>query len=392
MSDSGEIEVSVVIPCLNESETLGSVIGKALSCIKSHELAAEVIVADNGSTDGSQRIAEKLGARVVPIKDRGYGNALRGGIAAARGRYVVMGDADDSYDFSDFFPFILRLRKGADLVMGTRLKGKIMPGAMPWKNRYIGNPIQTKIGQVMFGCPISDFNCGLRAFTKDAFERMGLVTTTWEFASEMVIKAVLNKLRIEEVPIVLHKDGRSRRPHLQPWRAGWRNIRFMLLHSPRWLFLIPGLTLLLLGLLGFGLLIPGPLKAWGMVFDIASLVFSATATLLGAQVLSLGVLARAYAMSEGLLPPDTKTAWFRRHFGLEILLVAGIGLALSGAVLLVVAFSVWYRQSFGPLEYGRILRLVIPASTLLAIGVQTGFTGFFLGVLDLKKPARENKG
>ncbi len=372
------------MPCLNEAETLETVISKALSCIEENRLSAEIVVANNGSTDGSQDIAGRLGARVVSVAERGYGCALRAGIEAANGRLVIMGDADDSYDFSAFFPFIQHLRDGADLVMGSRFKGKILPGAMPWKNRHIGNPIQTKIGQIIFGCPISDFNCGLRGFSKDAYYRMGLVTKTWEFASEMIIKATLRRMRIDEVPITLHKDGRSRAPHLQPWRAGWRNIRFMLVHSPRWLFLIPGLLLMLLGIVGLALLLPGPLPLFGVVFDVTSLVFSATACIVGTQVISLGLLARAFATSQGLLPSESSSTWFRRHLGLESVLVAGILLALIGIGALASASSIWYSHGFGHLQYKHIMRLVIPASALVAIGVQLGFTGFFLGVLELK--------
>jgi len=390
MSSDAALEVSVVIPCLNESETLESVIRKALGCIAENNLAAEVVIADNGSTDGSQEIAERLGARVVPVAEKGYGNALRGGIAAAKGRFIVMGDADDSYDFSAFFPFIERLRNGADLVMGSRLRGKIMPGAMPWKNHYIGNPIQTMIGRMMFRCPISDFNCGLRAFTREAFEKMQLVTPTWEFASEMVIKAALKGLRIEEVPITLYKDGRSHPPHLQPWRAGWRNIRFMLLYSPRWLFLLPGLTLLLFGLLGFGLILPGPFRMFGAVFDVTSLVISGTSLTVGMQVLSLGLLARAYAASAGLLPGKASITWFSKRLGLEIWLVAGLILALFGVVLVLIGFDRWYNRGFGPMSYGTIMRLIIPASTMIAIGLQAASTGFFLGLLQVKRPGSAN--
>jgi glycosyltransferase involved in cell wall biosynthesis len=383
--DNTQLEVTVVMPCLNEAETLETVIKKAQSCIQEHGLSGEIVIADNGSTDGSQAIAERLGARVVLVEEKGYGCALRGGIEAAKGQFIIMGDADDSYDFSAFFPFIERLRDGAELVMGSRFKGKIMPGAMPWKNQHIGNPIQTKIGQIMFGCPISDFNCGMRGFTKDAYYKMGLVTKTWEFASEMIIKAALRHMRIDEVPITLHKDGRSRPPHLQPWRAGWRNIRFMLLHSPRWLFLIPGLLLTLLGIIGFALVLPGPRPIFGMVFDVTSLVFCATACIVGDQVISLGFLARAFAISQGLLPSTGKPMWFQRHIGLESILVTGILLAFIGFGLLIAAVSIWYHHGFGQLPYESIMRLVVPASTLVAIGIQMGFTGFFLGVLELKR-------
>lgn len=378
-----DIEVSIVMPCLNEAETIEICIRKAQSCIDKNGLSAEIVVADNGSTDGSQDIAGKAGARVVYVKEKGYGSALRGGIEAAHGRFIVMGDSDDSYDFSQFYPMIEELREGADLVMGNRFKGGIEPGAMPWKNKHIGNPIQTKIGQVIFGCPVGDFNCGLRAFTKDAYKRLGLVTTRWEFASEMVVKACLQRMKITEVPIVLSKDGRSRPPHLEPWRAGWRNIRFMFLHSPRWLFLIPGLVLTLLGLAGFAYLLPGPRALFGSVLDISTLVVSATMVLIGFQVIGFGVLARAFATSEGLLPPDPKTMWLQKRFGLEISLVTGFAFALGGIALLIGAFTVWSRSGFGPLEYQHAIRLAVSATTLIALGVQIGFTSFFMSVLEL---------
>ena len=378
-----DIEVSVVMPCLNEADTLEACIRKAQSCIDASGLSAEVVIADNGSTDGSQGLARKAGARVVDVKEKGYGNALRGGIDAAYGRFIVMGDADDSYDFSEFYPMIEELRKGADLVMGNRFKGGINPGAMPWKNKHIGNPIQTKIGQIIFGCPVGDFNCGLRAFTKDAYQRMGLVTTRWEFASEIVVKACLNRMKITEVPVVLSKDGRSRPPHLEPWRAGWRNIRFMLLHSPRWLFLIPGLALTLLGLIGLAFLLPGPRELFGSVLDVSTLIVCAAAVLVGFQVIGFGILARAFAASEGLLPPDPKTAWLEKRFGLEIALVTGMLFGLAGVGLLVGAVVWWSHSGFGPLDYKIAIRLAVAATTLIALGMQIGFTSFFMSVLQL---------
>lgn len=383
MQTSHSIEVSVVIPCLNEAETLETCIRKALKCIDEHGLEAEIVIADNGSTDGSQDIAIRLGARVVPVKEKGYGNALRGGIDAALGRFVIMADADDSYDFSSFYPFIEELRKGADLVMGNRFKGGLMPGAMPLKSR-IGNPIQTKIGQIMFRCPIGDFNCGLRGFRKDAYEEMGLVTTTWEFASEMIIKASLKRMTIVEVPTILHKDGRSRPPHLQPWRAGWRNIRFMLLHSPRWLFAVPGMTLLALGLVGFALLLPGPVIVGHTVLDVATILMCSLASILGFQIMGFGALARAHATAEGLLPPDKKVTWFKKHISLEVALCASFALSLSGVGLLVAAGVMWYGKGFGPLKYGQTMRMLIPATTLISLGVQTAFTSFLMSVMDLE--------
>lgn len=380
-----DIEVSVVMPCLNEAETLETCIRKAQAGIEANSLSAEIVIADNGSTDGSQDIARRLGARVVDVEAKGYGNALRGGIEAAKGKYVVMGDADDSYDFSDLFRFIEKLRQGADICMGSRFKGKIMPGAMPWKHKYIGNPVLSGIGRLFFHCPASDFHCGLRAFTKDAYDRMGLVTTGMEFASELVIKATLKGMKFAEVPITLYKDGRSRPPHLRSWRDGWRHLRFMLLYSPRWLFLLPGLALMLLGLIAFGLVVPGPRMIGDVVFDVHTLVVAGMSILIGFQLAGFGLLAREFAISHGILPADRKVQWFRRYISLEIALILGGLLTLSGLVMLAVALVGWYGTGFGNLDYSKTMRVVIPAVTMCALGVQAAFTIFLLSVMDLGK-------
>jgi glycosyl transferase family 2 len=351
-----------------------------------------VLIADNGSTDGSIQVAEKCGARVVPIPQKGYGNALRGGIEAARGRWIMMGDSDDSYDFSAVDPFIAKFKEGYELVMGCRMPyggGRIMPGAMPWKHRWIGNPALSFVGRLFFDCPVADFHCGLRGFTKEAYEKMELRTTGMELASEMVIKATLKKLRITEVPITLHKDGRSRPPHLRSWRDGWRHLRFMLLYSPRWLFLYPGLFLMAVGMAtGIGLWI-GPQQIGKVTLDIHTLLYAASAVLLGFQAVVFAVFTKVFAISAGLLPADEK---FRRWFDyitLETGLIIGSVLIAGGLFGSAWAVHDWQRASFGELEPRQILRLIIPASTSLALGVQVVLSSFFLSVLGLRRHGQE---
>lgn len=382
-----KLEVSVIMPCLNEAETLETCIRKAQDAIQKHRLSAEIIVADNGSTDGSQHIAEHCGACVVSVADKGYGNALRGGIDAARGRFVIMGDADDSYDFSDLYPFVEKLREGYDLVMGTRLNGSIMPGAMPWLNRWLGNPMLTGIGRLFFACPVSDFHCGLRAFSKEAYRRMKLVTAGMEFASEMVIKASFLGMRITEVPITFYKDGRSRPPHLRRWRDGWRHLRFMLLYSPRWLFLIPGAFLFLCGGLLCIWLLPGSRNLGGVSLDVHTLLVGGLACILGSQLISFAVFAKIFAVTEGLLPEDPRVKQLFRFLTLEVGLAVGALTTLVGIGLLVNAVFLWGQEGFGPLDYRQTMRLVIPSATLLVLGVQTIFSSFFLSILGLaRKP------
>ncbi len=378
------VEVSFIMPCLNEAETLEKCIRKAQSAIASLGLSAEIIIADNGSTDGSQDIAERLGARVVAVRDKGYGSALRGGIEAARGTYVIMGDSDDSYDFSSVGEFIDRLREGNELVMGNRFAGGIMPGAMPWKHRWIGNPILTGIGRLFFHCPAGDFHCGLRAFRKDACEKLRLRTTGMEFASEMVIKASLMGMKITEVPTILHKDGRSRPPHLRSWRDGWRHLRFMLLFSPRWLFLYPGAILFVLGLTMSLWLLGGTRFIGPVGFDIHSLLVAGFLCLLGHQLLSFAIFTKMFAIREGFHPPQTHLNHLPWWVNLETGVLAGCGLTLGGVVALGFAISTWGMTGFGDLDPRQTMRLVIPAVVLLALGAQTIFVSFFLGLLGLK--------
>lgn len=375
------------MPCLNEARTLAGCIAKARDAIDRHGLAGEVIVADNGSTDGSQQIAQDHGARVVNVADKGYGNALIGGIAAAKGRYIVMGDADDSYDFSSIFPFVQKLREGYQLVMGCRLPsggGRIVPGAMPWKHRWIGNPALTAIGRLFFRSPIHDFHCGLRAFSKEAIERLDMHTTGMEFASEMVIKATLEGLKIIEIPITLYKDGRDRPPHLRSWQDGWRHLRFMLLYSPRWLFLMPGLFFFWLGTLGLIWLLPGPRQIGRVVFDVHTLLFAGLLCLIGFQLVWFSVFANVFAVTEGLLPQKYLSRLFK-FIKLESGLVLGFLLSLAGLGLLIGALAYWRLFTFGPLPYTWTMRLVIPAVVLLGLGVQIIFSSFFLSILGLRR-------
>ena len=381
---TGDVEVSIVMPCLNEAETLERCLRKAQRAIERHALAAEIVVADNGSTDGSQQIAARLGARVVAVREKGYGSALRGGIEAARGRYVVMGDSDDSYDFSNIFPFVERLRAGDDLVMGNRFRGGIRPGAMPWKHRWIGNPVLTGIGRLFFRCPAGDFHCGLRAFSKTAFERMELQTTGMEFASEMVIKSTLNGLTISEVPTTLDKDGRSRPPHLRSWRDGWRHLRFMLLFSPRWMFLWPGAVCFVLGLAAALRLMRGPLWVAGVGLDIHSLLVAGFLALLGHQLLIFGLFTKMYAVVEGFHPPHR---WLGRNprVPLEGGVLAGIVAGIAGLALLAHAGWQWRQAGLGALEPRVTMRHVVPAVVLMMLGLQTIFASFFLSILTLRK-------
>jgi len=386
-----KVELSIVMPCLNEAETLATCIRKARAGLAAAGVAGEIIVADNGSTDGSIEIAQREGARVVHVKERGYGSAVRGGAQAARAEWILMGDADDSYDFSRITGFVQKFREGYDLVMGCRLPsggGTIAPGAMPWKNRWIGNPLLTFIGRLFFRCPAHDFHCGLRGFTRRAFEVMDLKTMGMEFASEMVIKATLRGLKIAEVPITLHKDGRSRPPHLKPWRDGWRHLRFMLIFSPRWLFLIPGLLLSAAGFLTGMILALGPVHLGRVTFDVGTLTIAAMTFMVGIQLVAFAFFTKVFAIEEGLLPHDPKFARWFRFFTLEKGVLAGAGLFWLGAILLARAFGLWWQTGYGQLDYAENLRRLIPAATLVMAGLQIVFSSFFLSVLGLKTQSR----
>src|SRR5437899_599966 len=384
---SEPLELTIVMPCLNEAETLAACIQKARQGLDSADVRGEVLVADNGSTDGSIAIAEKEGARVVRVKEKGYGSALRGGIEATQGKWVIMGDSDQSYDFSRLEGFVEKFRQGYELVMGCRLPkggGTIAPGAMPWKNRWIGNPSLSFIGRLFFRCPARDFHCGLRGFTKAGYAKMELKTTGMEFASEMIIKATLKSLRISEVPITLHPDGRSRPPHLKPWRDGWRHLRFMLLFSPRWLFTWPGLALLLLGLGLSAPLTVGPVIIGRVQFDTNTLLVAGMMTIVGFQVLFFGVFTKLYCVAAGLLPEHKQLTTLLRWFSLERGILAGLLIITVGLGFLGAAFLKWQAAGFGLISYPESLRLVIPAVTCTTLGVQTVFSSFFLSILQLK--------
>lgn len=381
-----EIELSVVMPCLNEARTVGICVGKALAAFASAGVAGEVIVADNGSTDGSREIASRAGARVIPVRERGYGAALQGGIAAARGRYVLMGDADDSYDFSAIEPFVERLRAGDELVMGNRFKGGIRAGAMPWHHRYIGNPVLTRVLNLFFRARVGDAHCGLRAFRRDAYDRLGLVTPGMEFASEMVVKAALRGLRISEVPVVLHRDGRDRPPHLRSFRDGWRHLRFLLLFCPLWLFLIPSFVLLGVGGALMCWLTPGPRHVGGVVLDIHTMLLGTLCVILGYQALWLGVSGKVFGHRLGLLPSDRLIRVVNRSFTIERGLAVGGLLFLSGLAMLGWLVVQWWDVSLGELEVRKTLRGALWGLLGLVLGVQTVSGASFLGLIDLWKP------
>lgn len=381
--DSTPLELSVVMPCLNEKLTLGTCIKKALSTMERLGIRGEVIVADNGSTDGSQEIAANLGARVVSVRTKGYGSALRGGIAAARGRYVIMGDADDSYDFTALEVFMTKLREGYDLVMGNRFRGGIAPGAMPFLHRYLGNPGLSWLGRVFFGCPVWDFQCGLRGFNKASIDSLDLHTTGMEFSTEMVVKATLHKLRIAEVATTLSPDGRDRPPHLRTWRDGWRYLRFLLLYSPRWLFFYPGAVLLAFGVAISAWLLPGPRTVDRMTFDYHTLLFGAMAILIGFESMNFAVFSKMFATTEGLLPEDPRLTRWYKYITLEVGLIAGSLLTLAGAALWIFGLSFWRSHHFGPLDPEQTLRIVIPGFVSLTLGIQIILSSFFMSVLGM---------
>jgi glycosyltransferase involved in cell wall biosynthesis len=384
----GGCRLTILMPCLNEAETIESCVRKAFRSLDQLNLAGEVVVADNGSTDGSRERAEALGARVVPVSERGYGAALQAGIIAAKGDWIVMGDADDSYDFSHLAPFISRLDEGYDLVMGCRLPqggGKIMPGAMPWKHRWLGNPGLSWLGQLFFRAPVTDIYCGLRAFSRAAILRLNLLAPGMEFACEMVIKATLHGLRITEVPITLYQDGRTRAPHLRTWRDGWRTLRFMLLFSPRWLFLWPGLVIFFIGTIGMLLMSGGPLVLGQIRAERNSMLVSGMLMLVGYQAIFFGLFTKIYSQSMGLRPEDSRLERWFKLFSLEKGILFGLFLVASGGVVLVVAMARWAAVHFGSLAGDELTpRLVIWSVIATTLGIQTIFNSFFISVLGLR--------
>jgi len=388
MGNQYEVDLTVLMPCLNEAETVAKCVEKALRFLGESGIKGEVLVADNGSTDGSIELVQAAGGRVVHVMEKGYGSALQGGIRAAKGQWIIMGDSDDSYDFSAMGGFVDKLKQGFDLVMGCRMPaggGTVLPGAMPWKHRWIGNPVLTAIGRLFFRCPVHDFHCGLRGFTREAFDRMRLQTTGMEFASEMVIKATLLRMRITEVPITLHPDGRSRPPHLRSWRDGWRHLRFMLLYSPRWLFIWPGLILCALGLAGLTVLSFGSITVRGMRFDTNTMLVSAMTLMVGFQVFFSGVFARLYCARHGLLPPEHRFRVLEKAGTLERGVVAGLLLGIAGIAFLATAVWRWRSLGYGEMSYPDSLRLVIPAITFISLGAQVVFASFLLSVLQLDR-------
>lgn len=386
--DLPAVELSVVMPCLNEAETLATCIEKAQAAFLECGCTGEVIVADNGSEDGSPAIAEARGARVIQVAERGYGNALMAGIAAARGRFVLMGDADDSYDFREIPRFVEKLREGCDLVQGCRLPGgggRVMPGAMPFLHRWLGNPLLSGLARIMFKLPIRDIYCGMRGFTRSHFDELEQRCTGMEFATEMIIRSSMKGARIAEVPITLHPDGRkSHGPHLRTFRDGWRTLRFFLLYSPRWVFLLPGLGLLALGVLGYALALPG-VRLLGAQLGAHTLLVASLALLMGFQFLLFAVVSKTVAVGIGLLPEDPRMKRFFQVATLERGILLGSGAGIAGLLLIGSAALDWQRGAFGDLDYASTLRRVVPGVTLAALGLQTILSGFFVSMLGMSR-------
>ena len=380
-----ELVVSVVMPCLNEAETLGRCVAAARAALDASGIRGEIVVADNGSTDGSREIAARAGARVVDVPEPGYGAALIGGISSARGRYVVMGDADDSYDFGAIPEFVRKLEEGNDLIIGSRFRGRIEPGAMPPLHRWLGNPILSFLGRLFFQVPVSDFHCGIRGFRRDAVKPLGLRTTGMEFASEMVVKASLFGLRIAEIPVTLRPDGRSRPPHLRTWRDGWRHLRFLLIYSPRWLYLVPGLLFAVAGAFLIVWLLPGPRTVFGATLDVHAMLGASALVLIGTQAISFAVFAKVFAITEGLLPMDSRLERSFRVVTLETGLVCGAILTIAGVVLVAHVMNVWSSEQYRTLDYSRTMRWMIPGALLLVLGAQAILSSFFLSILGLKR-------
>jgi hypothetical protein len=382
------IEVTVVMPCLNEADTLATCIRKARTAMENTGIVGEVLVADNGSSDDSVAIARAAGARVVLVTEKGYGAALMGGITAARGRFVIMGDADDSYDFGELPKFVERLRAGDELVQGCRLAsggGRVLPGAMPPLHRWLGNPVFSRVARRWFRAPVHDIYCGLRGFTKALYQRLDQRCTGMEFATEMIIKASLAGARIGEVPITLHPDGRkSHPPHLKTFRDGWRTLRFFLMCSPRRLFLLPGLTLIVLGIAGYTVAMPG-MTIGRMTFDAHTLLFASLAVICGSQSMFFSVIAKTFAISEGVLPHDPRVQRFSRLVTLERGLFLGVAAGFIGGLMMLAAFNEWRIRDFGRLDYAETMRMVVPGVTLAVLGYQTILGCFFMSLLTMRR-------
>jgi len=375
---SDELELTILMPCLNEAATVAACVDAAHQALRDFGVPGEVLVADNGSTDGSRELATAHGARVVPVAERGYGAALLAGIEAARGRYIVMGDADQSYDFGEAGRYLDKLREGYDLVMGNRFDGAIEPGAMPSLHRYLGNPVLSGLGRLFFGSPVGDFHSGMRGFRRDAMTGLHLRTTGMEFASEMIVRASLAKLRIGEVPTTLRPDRRGRPPHLRTWRDGWRHLRFLLLYSPRWLFLYPGALLALVGLVASAVLLPTP--------RVHTLVYAAMLVVIGFQTIVFAAFTKIFAINEGLLPPDRRLDRIFRVVTLEVGLILGVLMLAAGIAGSLYALAVWEQTAFGALDASSLaMRIVIVSSSAIALGVQVILSSFFFSILGLRR-------
>jgi glycosyltransferase involved in cell wall biosynthesis len=386
--ETPEIEVSVVIPCLNEADTLEICIVKAQTALRESGIDGEIVVADNGSDDDSVQIAERSGARVINVKEKGYGSALMGGIEAARANFIVMGDADDSYDFHDVPRFVDKMRQGYDLVMGCRFEsggGRVLPNAMPRLHRWWGNPMFSWLARVWFRSPFKDVHCGMRGFTKSFYEQIGQRCTGMEFATEMTIKASLNNFRLTEIPITLYPDGRrSHPPHLKTFRDGWRHLRLYLIYTPRWLFLIPGIFMVLLGIVGYAVALP-KMHLAGVTFDVHTLLFASLFILCGYQSIIFAFFTKIFAIMEGLLPEDPMLDRFFEIVNLERGLIISIIALFVGLLLLLVAVNEWRQAGFGDLDYDHTMRWVIPGATITALAVQTVFSSFFASILGIKR-------
>ncbi len=379
-----QYELTILMPCLNEAETLAACINKANTYLKESGVHGEVVVADNGSTDGSQKIAEEHGARVVNVPEKGYGAALIGGCNGARGKYGLMGDADDSYDFLHLAPFVEKLREGYDLVMGNRFKGGIEPGAMPPLHRYLGNPVLSFIARLFFPCKIGDYHCGLRGYNRESILKLGLVTTGMEYASEMVVKATLNHLKIAEVPTTLKKDGRSHAPHLRSWSDGWRHLKFLLMHSPNWLFMYPGLILFFLGLALTVVLSLGNIQIGSVGLGVHTLMYAAAAMMVGFNLVMFSLFVRSYASVTGFIPTESRLDKWLEETSTEKGVLLGIFLFLAGIAVTIVAFCIWGKTGFGGLSPESMMRITIPAMLLIVVGIEVVFGSFFIGILHIR--------
>ncbi|GAA4408207.1 glycosyltransferase [Nibrella viscosa] len=379
------VELSVVMPCLNEAETLAACIRQIKRTFEANHIPGEVIIADNGSTDGSVEIAVREGARVVPVSQRGYGSAIDGGVKSALGEYIIMGDADSSYNFEEIPVLLTQLRKGYELVMGNRFKGGVKKGAMPFLHRYLGNPVLSFFGRLFYNIPIGDFHCGLRGFNRKAYLTWGLKTTGMEFASEMVVKAALKKAHIAEVPVTLSPDGRSRPPHLRTWQDGWRHLQFLLIHSPRWLFAIPGFSLFVFGLILMVLVLPSPIQIGRFGLDVHTLLLGMTMVVAGFQALSLGIVSRIYAIKLGTKQPNNWTNFFTNGRIINTMIFLGAGLVLLGSFGFVYSFIRWEKQSFGGLDPSRMIRVLVPFMLSFLMGFQLIIVSFFISLVNLER-------